>query len=104
MVISRLVKFEFLLELKIKQKQGTSRNSPCYKDATSLKQQYGLSIPVIYFDIREWFHSDLAGYIWVAGRFLKRHMRCIREEDNKSNNQVIAKLLIQMSLLVLYIS
>jgi hypothetical protein len=29
-------------------------------------------------------------------------MRCIREEDNKSNNQVIAKLLIQMSLLVLY--
>jgi hypothetical protein len=29
-------------------------------------------------------------------------MRCIKEEDNKSNKQVIAKLLIQMSLLVLY--
>jgi hypothetical protein len=40
----------------------------------------------------------------MAGRFSKRHKRCIREEDNKSNKQVIiAKLLIQMSLLVLYI-
>jgi hypothetical protein len=45
----------------------------------------------------------LWGYIWVAGRFSKRHKRCIREEDNKSNKQVIAKLLIQMSLLVLYL-
>jgi hypothetical protein len=45
----------------------------------------------------------LWGYIiWVAGRFLNRHKRCIREEDNKLNKQVIAKLLIQMSLLVLY--
>jgi hypothetical protein len=44
----------------------------------------------------------LWGYIWVAGRFSKRHMRCIREEDNKSNKQVIAKLLVQISLLVLY--
>jgi hypothetical protein len=45
----------------------------------------------------------LWGYTWVAGRFLKCHKRCIREEDNKSNKQVIAKLLmIQMSLLVLY--
>jgi hypothetical protein len=46
----------------------------------------------------------LWGYIWVAGRVLKRHKRCIREEDNKSNKQVIAKLLIQVSILVLYIS
>jgi hypothetical protein len=44
----------------------------------------------------------LWGYTWVAGRFSKRHMRCIREEDNKSNKQVTDKLLIQMSLLVLY--
>jgi hypothetical protein len=29
-------------------------------------------------------------------------MRCIREEDNKLNKQVMDKLLIQMSLLVLY--
>jgi hypothetical protein len=35
----------------------------------------------------------------LEGRFSKRHMRCIREEDNKSNKQVIAKVLIQMSLL-----
>jgi hypothetical protein len=44
----------------------------------------------------------LWGYIWAAGRFSKRHMRCIIEEDSKSNRQVIAKLLIQMSLLLLY--
>jgi hypothetical protein len=41
-------------------------------------------------------------YSWVEGRFSKCHMRCIREEDNKSNKQVMDKLLIQMSLLVLY--
>jgi hypothetical protein len=34
----------------------------------------------------------------VAGRFSKRHMRCIREEDKKSNKQVMDKLLVQMSL------
>jgi hypothetical protein len=28
----------------------------------------------------------LWGYIWVAGRFLKRHKRYIREEDNKFNS------------------
>jgi hypothetical protein len=45
----------------------------------------------------------LLGYIWVTGRFSKRHKRCIREEDNKSNKQVIVKVLKQMSLLlVLY--
>jgi hypothetical protein len=57
---SRLGDVELLLELKIEQKQGTSRDSPCYNDATSFKQSYGLSVPVIYFDICEWFHSDLA--------------------------------------------
>jgi hypothetical protein len=44
----------------------------------------------------------LWGSIWVAGRFLNCHKRYTREEDNKFNKQVIAKLLIQMSLLVLY--
>jgi hypothetical protein len=44
----------------------------------------------------------LWGYTWVAGRYSKRQKRCIREEDNKSNKQVMDKLLIQMSLLVLY--
>jgi hypothetical protein len=44
----------------------------------------------------------LWGYTWVAGKFSKRHKRYIREEDNKLNTQMIAKLLIQMSLLVLY--
>jgi hypothetical protein len=44
----------------------------------------------------------LWGYTWVAGRFSKGHMRCIREEDNKFNKQVMDELLIQMSLLVLY--
>jgi hypothetical protein len=44
----------------------------------------------------------LLGYIWVAGRFSKLHKRYIREEDIKSNKQVMDKLLVQMSLLVLY--
>jgi hypothetical protein len=67
MVISRLVKFELLLELKIEQKQVTSRDSPCYKDATSLKQSETvcarterLSVPVIYFPKGTGFHSKLA--------------------------------------------
>jgi hypothetical protein len=42
--------------------------------------------------------------MWVGGRFSKRHMRCIREEDNKSNKQIMDKLLIQMSLFLCYIS
>jgi hypothetical protein len=37
----------------------------------------------------------------MAGRLSKRHMRYIREEDDKSNKQIMDKLLIQMSLLVL---
>jgi hypothetical protein len=60
------VKFELLLELKIEQKKGPALDSPCYKAAPSIIQsvrgQYRLSVPVIYLDIREWFHSDLAGY------------------------------------------
>jgi hypothetical protein len=47
--------------------------------------------------------GHLGNILWgntqVAGRFSKRHKRCIREEDNKSNKQVMDKLLIQMSLL-----
>jgi hypothetical protein len=43
------------------------------------------------------------GYIyWWQADFFKRHKRYIREEDNKFNKQVMDKLLIQMSLLVLY--
>jgi hypothetical protein len=42
--------------------------------------------------------SILWGYTWVAGRFSKCHMRCIREEDNKSNKQIMDKLLVQLSL------
>jgi hypothetical protein len=38
----------------------------------------------------------------VVGRFSKRHKRYTREEDNKFNKQVMDKLLVQMSLLVLY--
>jgi hypothetical protein len=44
----------------------------------------------------------LWGNTWVAGRFSKRRKRYIREEDNKMNKKVMDKLLIQMSLLVLY--
>jgi hypothetical protein len=43
----------------------------------------------------------LWGYIWVAGRFSKRHMRCITEDDNKLNRQVIAKLLIHVFVTVI---
>jgi hypothetical protein len=44
----------------------------------------------------------LWGYTWVAGRFSNRHKRYIREEDNKYSKEIMGKLLIQMSLLVLY--
>jgi hypothetical protein len=49
--ISRLVDYELLLELKIEQKHGTSRDSLCCKDATSFKTVELLSVPVICFDI-----------------------------------------------------
>jgi hypothetical protein len=60
MVISRLVKFELLLELKFKQKSGTSLYTTRCKDATSFKTVERLSVPVIYFDITPWFERDLA--------------------------------------------
>jgi hypothetical protein len=46
----------------------------------------------------------LWGYMWVAGRYSKSHnKRYITEAENKLNNKLIDKLLIQMFLLVLYI-
>jgi hypothetical protein len=51
MCISRLVKFELLLELKIEQKNSTSLHTACYKAASSLKTVERLSVPVIWFDI-----------------------------------------------------
>jgi hypothetical protein len=60
MCIIRLVEFELLLELKIKQKHGTSLISPRCKDASSLKIVERLSVPVIYFDIRAYNDLDLA--------------------------------------------
>jgi hypothetical protein len=54
--ISRLVKFELLLELKIEQKQGTSLHTSSYKHTTSFKrsvpEQYRLSVPVFYLGYR----------------------------------------------------
>jgi hypothetical protein len=47
---NRLVEFELLLELKIEQKNGTTLHTSRYKAASSLKQCYGLSVPVIYLD------------------------------------------------------
>jgi hypothetical protein len=46
--------------LIFEQKQGTSHDSPCYKDAPSFKQSYGLSVPVIYLAIRAYNERDLA--------------------------------------------
>jgi hypothetical protein len=60
MCISRLVELELLLELKIEQKQGTSRDSPCYKDATSFKTVERLSVPVILGTCRMGSVTELA--------------------------------------------
>jgi hypothetical protein len=64
MCISRLVKFELLLELKIEQKIGTSLHTACYKAASSLKRsvrgQQGLSVPVILGEYRTQLYSELA--------------------------------------------
>jgi hypothetical protein len=38
----------------------------------------------------------------MAGKFRIARKRCIREEDYESNNRIIGKVLIQMSLLVIY--
>jgi hypothetical protein len=41
--------------------------------------------------------------IGMAGRFSNRHKRYIREEDSKSKNRVVAKVIVQYCLLlVLY--
>jgi hypothetical protein len=61
MVISRLVKFELLLELKIEPKKGTSRDSPSLKQ--SVRGQYRLSIQMIYINISTWFHSRTSPFI-----------------------------------------
>jgi hypothetical protein len=42
------------------------------------------------------------GVKYMGGRQISESPQEIREEDNKLNKQVIAKLLVQMSLLVLY--
>jgi hypothetical protein len=60
MCISRLVELELLLELKIEQKQGTSRDSPCYKEATSFKTVECLSVPVILGEYHTQLYSELA--------------------------------------------
>jgi hypothetical protein len=68
--------FELNTVLIFEQKQGTSRDSPCYKDAISFEQSYGLSVPVIYLDIRAYNERDLAGHIslknWTQ-RVILRH-------------------------------
>jgi hypothetical protein len=48
------------------------------------------------------FGENVMALFMGAGRFSKRHKRCIREEDDIFNEEVMDKLLIQMSLLVLY--
>jgi hypothetical protein len=51
-----------------------------------------------------WSSGEHSMGIYMGGRqiFLFCHKRYIREENNKLNNRLIDKLLIQMSLLVLY--
>jgi hypothetical protein len=60
MHISRLVEFELLFGLKFEEKNGTSLHTSRYKATSSSKQSYGLSVPVIYFDIRPYNERDLA--------------------------------------------
>jgi hypothetical protein len=60
MCISRLAEFELLLELKFEQKRGTSLDSLCYKDASSLKTVERLSVPVILGEFRPLIYSELA--------------------------------------------
>jgi hypothetical protein len=38
----------------------------------------------------------------MAGRFSNCHKRCIKEEDYELNNRLIDKVLVQMSILLLY--
>jgi hypothetical protein len=72
MCISRLVKFELLLEVKFEQKRGTSLHTSC------------LSVPVIYFDIkvaisRTLSCADIEIYHWdgqtvLSIELLTRHL------------------------------
>jgi hypothetical protein len=59
-VISRLVKFELLLELKFEQKSGTSLHTTRCKEATSFKTVERLSVPVILGEYRTQLCSELA--------------------------------------------
>jgi hypothetical protein len=59
-IISRLVDFELLLELKIEQKNGTSLVKLVLLRRKSGLRTERLSVPVIYFGYRAWLHSDLA--------------------------------------------
>jgi hypothetical protein len=63
-----------------------------------------IDIRTVNKDTKFWWNLVIWGTFYgVAGRFSKRHKRCIRVEDNKSIKQIMDKLLIQMmSLLVLY--
>jgi hypothetical protein len=60
MCFSRLVEFELLLELKFEQKSGTSLHTTRFKDVISFKTVERLSVPVMYFDIRQYNERDLA--------------------------------------------
>jgi hypothetical protein len=62
MCISRLVKFELLLELKIEQKKGTLLVKPVLSRRKSGLRIERLSVPVIYSGYRDGIHSDLASY------------------------------------------
>jgi hypothetical protein len=61
--ISRLVDFELLLELKIEQKNGTPLVKLVLSRRKSGLQTERLSVHVIYFGYRAWFHSDLPNAI-----------------------------------------
>jgi hypothetical protein len=60
MCIIRLVEFELLLELKIEQKNGTSLVKLVLSRRKFGLRTERLSVPVIYFGHRVWFHLDLA--------------------------------------------
>jgi hypothetical protein len=65
MCISRLVKFELLLELKIEQKKGTSLVKLVLSRRKSGLRTERLSVPVIYFGYRAGIHLDLAIYAFM---------------------------------------
>jgi hypothetical protein len=82
---SRLVDFELLLELKIEQNKGNSVHTSRETDATSLKQSETvcarterLSVPVIYFYITPWFHSDLTIILYKPASLIS----LLRDEES----------------------